>query len=182
MRYFLDTGPMLALAHLLKKRKVDLSSLQLLTLDACWEELGRVEASAVTRLDRVVEIVELSSESKASAVLYSRYRQLRTETTRDFGEHATIAYLAADDLDACFVTEERGAAWLSIVELGGNRTRTSLDLLALLRDRSLIDKHLFLDVSGQTHSEQVLIGNRRADTAGATLYIRPCERSKPLPN
>jgi hypothetical protein len=158
MRYLLDTGPLLALADLLKKRRVDLRPLNLLTLDMCWNELARVESTAPTRLAKFIEIVEMSSESKASRVLYSRYRQQRTESTANLGEHASIAVIAAEELDACFVTEEKGAAWLSLVELGGARTSTSLDVLAALRDRSLIDKQLFLDVAAQRIRSRYALG------------------------
>jgi hypothetical protein len=88
----------------------------------------------------VIEVHSIPVGSAASEMLYQHLRPRASSAVVDLGEHASIAYAAMLNPSAVFVTQDKTAAYLALLELGPKRVATPFDLWSWLRDEALIEE------------------------------------------
>jgi hypothetical protein len=76
----------------------------------------------------VIEVHSIMVGSQAARFLFEDLRPNAPSATKNLGEDAAIAYCAIERTDACFVTMDKGAAFLGLAELGRGRVATPFDL------------------------------------------------------
>jgi hypothetical protein len=91
----------------------------------------------------VFEVHSIRENSEAAAFLFEYLRPRAASATRNLGEDAAIAYCAIENTQSCFVTMDKGAAFLALAELGVGRVATPFDLWDELLRESLISEDEF---------------------------------------
>lgn len=82
--------------------------------------------------------------SQAETYMVSQLRAYATRATADLGEHESIAWMLHEGpADSVFVTLDKGAAYLALVELGRSRVASPFDLWDDLEKQSLITRKEF---------------------------------------
>jgi hypothetical protein len=90
--------------------------------------------------DPAIVVHALALDSPAAEMLYEYLRPDSTNTTKNLGEHASIAYVARENASAVFVAADKGACFLALGELGRSRVASPLDLWFDLAARQLISQ------------------------------------------
>lgn len=91
----------------------------------------------------VIEVHSIMAGSEAARFLFEYLRPHASSATKNLGEDAAIAYCAIERTDACFVTMDKGAAFLGLAELGSGRVATPFDLWSDLLSKGLIGPEEF---------------------------------------
>lgn len=86
----------------------------------------------------VIEVHPIMVGSQAACFLFEYLRPNAPSATKNLGEDAAIAYCALEKTDGCFVTNDKGAAFLALAELGRGRVATPFDLWEDLFSQGLI--------------------------------------------
>jgi len=106
----------------------------------------------------VIEVHPIMVDSEAAHFLFEYLRPNAPSATKNLGEDAAIAYCAIERKDACFVTMDKGAAFLALSELGSDRVATPFDLWADLLSKGLISPDEFSSLCDTVRKSLALPG------------------------
>jgi hypothetical protein len=106
----------------------------------------------------VIEVHSIMAGSPAAIFLFEYLRPNASSATKDLGEHAAISYCAIERTDACFVTMDKGAAFLALAELGTGRVATPFDLWDDLLAARLLSSDEFFKLCDAVHKSVGLPG------------------------
>ncbi|HEY4159822.1 MAG TPA: hypothetical protein VGM29_17045 [Polyangiaceae bacterium] len=144
MRWLLDDGPFGQLAREFQP-KWDWPAATLGVVDVVAQAAAKDKSGRRAKLlgmttpnGGAVSVLGLLADSAAADLLFDYFRPNASFATKDWGEHASIAYCVADDRDAIFVTCDRGAAYLALAELGPGRVASPFDLWHWLASEGLV--------------------------------------------
>lgn len=114
-------------------------------LAASQDKTGRRKSLLAMRQsgEPVIEVHSIMAGSQGARFLFEYLRPNAPSATKNLGEDAAIAYCAIERTDGCFVTMDRGAAFLALAELGSARVATPFDLWDDLLSKGLISPDEF---------------------------------------
>jgi hypothetical protein len=85
-----------------------------------------------------IAVHEIPADSAVAEMVIEHLRPDQSSSTKDLGEDVSIAYCAVQDLEATFVTTDKGAAYLALAELGPGRVASPFDLWLWLAREGLV--------------------------------------------
>ncbi len=123
----------------------------------------------------VIEVHSIMAGSPAARFLFEYLRPRASGATKNLGEDAAISYCAFERTDACFVTMDKGAAFLALAELGTGRVATPFDLWHDLLTQELVSSAEFSSLARRSISRW----DSRAFPSGSAVDSRPIEVAPP---
>ena len=107
----------------------------------------------------IVQVLEVNAESPAEELLYGYFRsrsEYRKGSTINFAEHQALALLMTSEPNRVFVTFDKGAAYLALMELGAGRVVHPFDLWQQLNHRNRLAPGAFADLVEKSRRKEQL--------------------------
>lgn len=106
-----------------------------------------------------VKTLRVDVESPAENLLYGHFRR-RSEyqrgSTVNFAEHQALALLLTEETSRIFVTFDKGAAYLALLELGPGRVAHPFDLFFYLEQERLLPPGVLEDLLDKSRKKEQL--------------------------